>query len=226
LLDSENPLVKLAELVLSFVPNSASVERLFSSMGDTKSKKRTRLTVQKNRDISFLKMELRRQHAIDGTAQRRLKRRFGNPETVADRDPTGSRMEDQELIMNADADALLTDSNSDDADGDRENLPPSSFSAVAQQAVRDVDDDDNDDYISGLGEVVEVEEDISGPEGLGTAGSRQRRVSCSYSNVHYTNPCLWLPRSAAFSVRRGYFAFRTCSIGLLKLDGTNFGSRV
>ena len=65
-------LVQLAELVLSFVPNSASVERLFSSMGDTKSKKRTRLGVQKNRDISFLKMELRRQHAIDGTAKRRL----------------------------------------------------------------------------------------------------------------------------------------------------------
>ncbi|KAG1783202.1 hypothetical protein EV702DRAFT_949463, partial [Suillus placidus] len=57
LLDSENPLVQLAQLVLSFVPNSASVKHLFSSMGNTKSKRQTCLGVQKNRDMSFLKME-------------------------------------------------------------------------------------------------------------------------------------------------------------------------
>jgi hypothetical protein len=148
-------------------------------MGNTKSKKRTRLGVQKNRDISFLKIELRRQHAIDGTAQRRLKRQFGNPETVTDRDPTGSRMEDQELIMNADADTLLTDSDSDnsDADGDRDvetesnGSPSSSFSAVARQMLQDADDDDNEDYISGLGETVG--EDVSGR----SEGSRPRQVS-------------------------------------------------
>jgi hypothetical protein len=36
----ENPLVKLAILIFSFVPNSASTECLFSSMGDIKTKKR------------------------------------------------------------------------------------------------------------------------------------------------------------------------------------------
>ena len=97
--------------------------------------------VQKNHDMSFLKMELRRQHTIDGTAQRHLKCQFGNPETMTDRDPTGSRMEDQELVMIAGADTLLTDkseSESDDAHGDVENgesesnsPPPSSFLAVA-----------------------------------------------------------------------------------------------
>lgn len=45
----------------------------------------------------------------NGTAQRRLKRRFGNPETVVDHDLTGSRMEDQELVMNADTDESESD---------------------------------------------------------------------------------------------------------------------
>ncbi|KAG1882736.1 hypothetical protein F4604DRAFT_1953301 [Suillus subluteus] len=149
LLDFKNPLVQLAQLVLSFVPNSASVERLFSSMGNTKSKRRTRLGVQNNRNMSFLKMELRRQHAIDGTAQRRLKRQFGNPEIVADRDLTGSHMEDQELVMNADTDTLLTDES--EPDDNTENVPESnstpssSFLAVALQLQQDADDDDNED---------------------------------------------------------------------------------
>jgi hypothetical protein len=95
------------------------------------------LGVQKNRNMSFLKMELRRQHAIGGTAQRRLKRQFGNRETFADRDLTGSRMEDQELVMNADTDTLLTDESESDDDTDSENVsesngpPSSSFAAVA-----------------------------------------------------------------------------------------------
>ncbi|KAG2042018.1 hypothetical protein BDR03DRAFT_978754 [Suillus americanus] len=136
------------------------------------SKRQTRLGVQNNHDMSFLKTELRRQHAIDGTAQCRLKRQFSNPETVADHDPTGSRMEDQELVMNADIDTLLTDkSDLDDGNsncvvenGPESNDPsPSSFSAVVLQLLQDANDDNNDDYTSGLGEVIKVEEDISHP---------------------------------------------------------------
>lgn len=83
----------------------------------------------------FLKMELRRQHAIGGTAQCRLKHQFGNHETFADCDLTGSHMEDQELIMNADTDTLLTDESESDDDMDSENVsesngpPSSSFAA-------------------------------------------------------------------------------------------------
>ena len=39
-LPTENPLVKLAIRLLSFVPSSASIEQLFSLMGDTKTKSR------------------------------------------------------------------------------------------------------------------------------------------------------------------------------------------
>jgi hypothetical protein len=133
----------------------------------------------------FLKMELCRQHAIDGTAPRCLEHQFGNPETVTGRDLTGSRMEDQELVMNADIDTLLTDeSDLDDGDGNRvaENGPksnspsPSSFLAVAQQLQQDADDDDDDNYTSGLGEVIEAEEDISRP----AEGSRPRQIRCFF----------------------------------------------
>ncbi|PCH38738.1 hypothetical protein WOLCODRAFT_44498, partial [Wolfiporia cocos MD-104 SS10] len=62
IISQDSSLVKLAILVLSFVPNSASMERLFSSMGHTKTKTRSCLGIQKNRDIAFLKMELRRRH--------------------------------------------------------------------------------------------------------------------------------------------------------------------
>ena len=68
---------------------------------------------------------------------------------MTDRDPTSSsRMADQEFVMMADADILLTDeseSEPDDADGDAENgesesngPPPSSFSAVAPQLWQDM----------------------------------------------------------------------------------------
>ncbi|KAF8344389.1 ribonuclease H-like domain-containing protein, partial [Amanita rubescens] len=74
-LDKTNPLVKLAIYVFNFIPNSASCERLFSEMGNVKTKKRNRLSVKKTRDCAFLKGELRRRHAEEGTARQRLKRR-------------------------------------------------------------------------------------------------------------------------------------------------------
>lgn len=98
-LNVENPLVKLAILVLSFVPNSASTERIFSSMGDIKTKKRNKLGVQKLRDCALVKGELRHQHAKDGTARVQLRRKFGNGiPSVADTDKSGSRMEDEDIL--------------------------------------------------------------------------------------------------------------------------------
>ena len=73
-----NPLVKLAICLLSFVPSSASVERLFSLMGDTKTKKRNKMTTKKLQDVTYVKSDLRRRQAKDRTARRRLKHHFGN----------------------------------------------------------------------------------------------------------------------------------------------------
>jgi hypothetical protein len=49
--------------------------------------------------------------------------------------------------------------------------PSSSFSAVARQMLQDANDDDNEDYISGLGGTVN--EDILGH----SEGGRPRQVS-------------------------------------------------
>lgn len=81
LLDDSNSLVALAIRVLSFCPNSASAERLFSIMGNIKDKKRNRMLTQKLRDLAFLQLELRHKHAKEGLVRQRLKRSFGNHET-------------------------------------------------------------------------------------------------------------------------------------------------
>jgi hypothetical protein len=78
LLPPANPLVKLAIRLLSFVPSSASIERLFSLMGDMKTKKRNKMTTKKLQDVTYVKSDLRRRQAKDGTARGRLKRHFGN----------------------------------------------------------------------------------------------------------------------------------------------------
>lgn len=49
-------------------------------MGNIKTKKRNRLSIRKTRDCAFIKGELRRQHAKQGTARQGLKRQFGNKE--------------------------------------------------------------------------------------------------------------------------------------------------
>lgn len=51
LLPKSDPLACLAIHVLSFTPNSASCERIFSTMGNIKTKRRNRLTPQKTRDF-------------------------------------------------------------------------------------------------------------------------------------------------------------------------------
>lgn len=50
LLPDNNPLVKLSILILSFILNSASVEQLFSNLGDIKTKKCNQLGTKKLQD--------------------------------------------------------------------------------------------------------------------------------------------------------------------------------
>ena len=68
LLSPNNPLFQLAILVLSFVPNSASTKRLFLTMGNIKTKKRNKLGHNRTRDIAFVKLDLQRHQAEEGTA--------------------------------------------------------------------------------------------------------------------------------------------------------------
>jgi hAT family C-terminal dimerisation region len=78
LLPSGNPLVKLSIHLLSFVPSSASIKRIFSLMGDTKTKKQNKMKMKTLQQITYVKSDLRRRQAKDGTAQQRLKCHFGN----------------------------------------------------------------------------------------------------------------------------------------------------
>lgn len=132
-LPSENPLVRLAILLLSFVPNSASTERLFTKMGDIKTKKRNRMLTKKLRDVAFVKSELRREQAALETARKRLKRRFGNKATNANEDAsenaeksTGSgRVEDEEVVRAAE------DSEAESSDAESESEAESEADTVA-----------------------------------------------------------------------------------------------
>jgi hypothetical protein len=162
ILDRQNPLVSLAILILSFVPNSASTERLFSSMGDIKTKKRNRLGVQKLRDCALVKGEIRRLHAAEGTARIRLKHKFGNSSpTVADTNKSGSRVEDEDIVQAAERDAAdglggSEDENDTDTDSEDEGEGGSrSFAAITRQFEKDAEADsgsDSDDEDTNLGE--------------------------------------------------------------------------
>jgi hypothetical protein len=77
---------------------------------------------------------------------------------------------------------LLTDESESD-DTDLENVsenngpPSSSFAAVALQLQQDAEDDDNEEYTTGLlGQVVEVEDDISGI----SESNRRRQIQCFF----------------------------------------------
>lgn len=86
MLNPDDPLVQLAIRLLSFSPQSADAERLFSVYTDTKTKKRTRLKLAKLNQTIFLKTELRAEQSREGLTRKRLKRQFGNPH----RHPTAS----------------------------------------------------------------------------------------------------------------------------------------
>ncbi|CUA74385.1 hypothetical protein RSOLAG22IIIB_11179 [Rhizoctonia solani] len=70
-------LVRLAINVLSIVANSAGCEQLFSEMGYTQSKRRSRLSNEKTFDTAVVQMELKQKHAAAGLTRARLHRQFG-----------------------------------------------------------------------------------------------------------------------------------------------------
>jgi hypothetical protein len=129
--------VKLATLYPSFVLNSAPIERLFSKMGDIMTKTCNRMGTEKLRDLTFIKTRLRRTHGQEETARHRLKRQFGNTVMEFDADGTKSRIEDEEIVREAEECTILSDSDSgsdnnseDSADGEPRS---NSFSPVARE---------------------------------------------------------------------------------------------
>lgn len=130
-------------LILSFVPNSASVEQLFSKLGDIKTKKRNRMGTEKLRDTAFVKSELHRHQATMGTARKCLKRHFGNNITATDSDPTGSRMLDEETVRDAEDsdDQSGSGSEGDNKPAEEETQPFSNFARRLEAAVMADDED-------------------------------------------------------------------------------------
>jgi hypothetical protein len=137
----DNPLVKLATRLLSFVPSSASVERLFSKMGDISTKKRTRLGTKKLRDIAYIKTELRRQQAQDGVAVKCLKRKFGNSTSA---DKVVGRIDDEEIVQDVEETGETgnkSDDESDDNTDEAGGRATQSFTSIVQQMEADAEDD-------------------------------------------------------------------------------------
>ncbi|TFY78156.1 hypothetical protein EWM64_g5859 [Hericium alpestre] len=159
-LPKDNPLVCLAMLVLSFVPNSTSTERLFTNITDTKTKKRNWMRTELVRKVTFLKLELRRQHAEEGTARARLKRHFGDSSSAeaskTSKGPiiTRSQLEEEEIVRGV-TEMGLDGSDSEEGDGeaggvsqtdasDSASVRVRSFSAIARSLQEEAEHDDND----------------------------------------------------------------------------------
>lgn len=162
LLPKSDPLASLAIHVLSFTPNSASCERIFSTMGNIKTKRRNRLTPQKTRDLAFIKLDVRRQQAIDGTLRKRLNRQFGSAPTGKGEDPSGSRLEEEELaqIACAQDDEDGSDPSSDEEDEScisevqNSGIPNSgsiTFQDTARQLAADIVADEDEDDVGEIG---------------------------------------------------------------------------
>ena len=76
LLDCTSPLVKLVQHILSFVPNSASTERLFSIIEGIKRKDQSWLKYQKTCNVALNKIKLCQQHIEKRLIRERLKCQF------------------------------------------------------------------------------------------------------------------------------------------------------
>lgn len=112
-------------------------------MGNIKTKRRNRLAPQKTRDLALIKLDVRRQQSIEGTARMRLKRSFGNLPEQRVGDPSGSSIEDQELAQIACARG--DDSNSDDDDGENSVAP-----SLGQTVSADDEADNNSPVTAGV----------------------------------------------------------------------------
>jgi hypothetical protein len=139
-MNPEDPLTRLAIRLLSFTPQSADAERIFSVYVDTKTKKRTRLKLEKTRKMIFAKTELRTAQRRAGVTRKRLRRQFGNahhrpqrksstPQSTATTSAAGSSA--------AAADVIEID-DSDDSDAEQ---PPTNVQS-RRGPVGHIDDED------------------------------------------------------------------------------------
>lgn len=187
-------------------------------MGNIKTKRRNRLTPQRTRDLALIKLDVRRQQAINGTLRKRVKRAFGSFS-----DPSGSRVEDEEIAQiacarkedNEDEEDLSTQisSMSDEANEADDGSPLTadvSFRAVAARLAADVAaDEDAED----VGELENDESDnVSGRQ------VQFYTLSClaSSDNPHRFDSSL---------EKRGSLVLRASSTGVLKQAGSCFGHR-
>ncbi|KZV78136.1 hypothetical protein EXIGLDRAFT_784260 [Exidia glandulosa HHB12029] len=152
-LDERSPLVRLARLVLSFNPTSASTERVLSDFGNQRTPHRNRLGVGKMRDAAFVKLGIRREHAQLGIGRRRLRTRFGLAPQKSDHDPSGRRMEDEEAALQTSAPRNDSDSESDSETATPTTALPGDespdlqhFSGLAQTILDELDDHELDGY--------------------------------------------------------------------------------
>ena len=109
---------------------------------------------QKARDTAFLKLEIRRQHAIKGLARSRVKHKFGMPEKTTDKDKSGSRIDD-EVQSETEGEGSNSDSGSeleDDEVIDAENNSGRSFSSIAKRCAKFIEDNMDPEDLGQVGE--------------------------------------------------------------------------
>ncbi|CUA68261.1 Zinc finger BED domain-containing protein 4 [Homo sapiens] [Rhizoctonia solani] len=155
-------LIHLAINILSIVANSAGCERLFSEMGYTQSKRRSRLSNEKTFDTAVVRMELKRNHAAAGLTRARLRRQFGLPLTKLETVPLPDSKKEDEHDETAEE---LAEIDTDD------ELTTNSIRKLAEKLAQDVNDDsdlpDSDDDAGGS--LIE-------PEQQTNMGPRPKRV--------------------------------------------------
>jgi hypothetical protein len=122
-------------------------------MGDIKTKKRNRMAPQKPHDTAFLKLDIWREHAVDGMARKRVKCQFGYTSVSTDGDRSGSRIQDEEVVESSDP-ASDTGSDSDRDYDRRENHKGGrrTFHGITQSLVKDLEEDEKEDRMGVKGE--------------------------------------------------------------------------
>jgi hypothetical protein len=116
--------------VLSIVASAASLERSWSKLGNTHTKLRNRMALEKARKTSILVDDLKRQHADAGLLPRRRKRKFGsdNPKEMS-----------EHVSLTA-----VQAPDSEQPDGyDSSEEEPESFTTLAQRCIADASADIN-----------------------------------------------------------------------------------
>ena len=110
---------------------------------------------KKLRDTAYIKSDLRRRHAKEGTAKRRLKRQFGHAEVDVNNHMSANRVEDEEVLRDAEdpqeKSGSESEGDSEMEDDDDDRAQPFTRIARDLEAAAQADSDDEDS-----GEVVDA----------------------------------------------------------------------